>query len=180
MLSNATEISLFTDKGDLKKTALTLYNVKEGNLLSIKDYNGIVLYKELINQKGVYTKGFDLTVLPDGDYFFELDKDLQIKIIPFSVESNEVVFNKKAETVIFKPYAKHKDGKVFITKLAPNYEPLDIRVYKKAYTGHFELVHNEKIEGTQTIKRIYGLKKGFEYKIIFNSNNREFTELIKN
>ena len=73
MLGNANEISTLSTKEDLKKTALTIYNVKVGDLLTIKDYNGIVLYKELINASGTYKKGFDLTALPNGDYFFEVN-----------------------------------------------------------------------------------------------------------
>ena len=44
MLGNANEI--FTDKVNLKKTALILKDVKAGNQLTIKDSNGIILYKE--------------------------------------------------------------------------------------------------------------------------------------
>ena len=54
MLGNANTISPLSIKEDLKKTALTIYNVKVGDLLTIKDYNGIVLYKELINTYGTY------------------------------------------------------------------------------------------------------------------------------
>ena len=105
-LGNATEISS-TIKEDLKETALTLKNVKKGDLISIKDYSGIVLYKELINFSGTYRKGFDLTALPNGDYFFEVDKDLEVKTIPFTVQSNKVVFNKEAEVITYKPYVRN-------------------------------------------------------------------------
>ncbi|WP_432416484.1 hypothetical protein, partial [Flavivirga aquatica] len=92
ILSNATEVSLITVKEDVKKTALTINNVKKGNLLSIKDSNGIILYKELIKTTGTYKKGFDLAVLPDGNYFFVVDKDLEVNTIPFSVNSSKVLF----------------------------------------------------------------------------------------
>ena len=76
LLSFANDASFYTISTDAKRTALTLRDVKEGNLLSIKDNNGVVLYKESIQKTGIYTKGFDLTSLPDGMYVFELDKDL--------------------------------------------------------------------------------------------------------
>lgn len=178
-LSNATEISsAITIKEDLKETALTLNNVKKGNLLSIKDYNGIVLYKELINFTGTYRKGFDLTALPNGDYFFEVDKDLEIRTIPFTVKFNEVVFNKDAEVVTFKPYVRQKDGLLLISKLAPNLEPLSISVYAEN-NGSSDLVYSEEIENTKIIERIYKLKEG-NYKITFNSDNNEFTKFINN
>ena len=92
LLSFANDASLFNIKNDAERTSLTLYNVKEGNLLSIKDNNGIILYKELIQESGTYTKGFDLTALPNGAYVFELSKDFEINSIPFTVKSKVVVF----------------------------------------------------------------------------------------
>ncbi|GAA3587695.1 hypothetical protein Q4Q39_18345 [Flavivirga amylovorans] len=180
MIGNATEISSFNVKGDLKGTALTIDNVKKGNLLSIRDYNGIIIYKELIQSTGSYTKGFDLTELPDGNYFFELDKDLQIETIPFAVENNKVVFDKTKEAIIFKPYIRKKNDLVYISKLAPNLEPLKIRVYARSYDGAFQLMHTEKIEGAQVAKKIYKLRKGGNYKIILNANDKEYTEFINN
>ena len=178
MLGNANEISPLSIKEDLKKTALTINNVKVGDLLTIKDYNGIVLYKELINASGTYKKGFDLTALPNGNYFFEVDKDLEIKTIPFTVKSNEVVFNKEEELITFKPYVRQKDDLVFISKLAPNLEALSIDIYSDA-SGNFELAYSEKIEGSQTIERTYKLEEG-NFKIILKSSNKEFTKFINN
>ena len=176
-LSNANEISSITN-GDLKETELTLKNVKKGNLLSIIDYNGVILYKELINSSGTYRKGFDLTALPEGNYFFEVDKDLEIKTIPFTVKSNEVVFNKEAEDITYKPYVRQKDDLVLLSKFAPNLEVLKIAIYSEV-NGFHELVYSEKVEDTQTIERVYKLEKG-NYKIVFHSNNKEFTRFINN
>ena len=176
-LSNANEISSITN-GDLKGTELTLKNVKKGNLLSIIDYNGVILYKELINSSGTYRKGFDLTALPEGNYFFEVDKDLEIKTIPFTVKSNEVVFNKEAEDITYKPYVRQKDDLVLLSKFAPNLEVLKIAIYSEV-NGFYELVYSEKVEDTQTIERVYKLEKG-NYKIVFHSNNKEFTRFINN
>ncbi|APY11088.1 hypothetical protein BWZ22_07455 [Seonamhaeicola sp. S2-3] len=162
---------------DVKKTDLRINNVKEGNLLTIKDANGLILYKELIEKSGVYTKGFDLSELPNGNYFFELDKDVQIKTIPFSVTKNKVTFNKAEETIIFKPVAIVKNNMLNITKFAPNYESLKISIYSN--NGTNELLHTETIKGTQVIERAFKLKTG-KYKLVLKSNNKEFTKFINN
>jgi hypothetical protein len=175
LLSFANEVSLFNIKNEAKRTSLTLDNVKEGNLLSIKDDNGMTLYKELIQKAGVYTKGFDLTALPDGSYIFELDQDVEISTIPFSVKSSIVLFNKELEKVIFKPFVRIENDLVYITKLALNEEPLKIDVYFDS-----ELMYSETIEKTQNIKRVFkltGLEKG-NYKIVFHTEDREFTKII--
>lgn len=176
----AKEVS-FTIKNEAGRTSLALLNVKQGNLLSIKDNNGIILYKESIKTSGNYTKGFDLTLLPDGSYFFELDKDFEIRIIPFVVKSNTVVFDKEKTMVSFKPFLRIKGDMVYISKLALGLESLKIKLYyeEASYmSSNYELIHSEEIKNTQTIERVYKLDKTVSgnYKIIFISEGREFVE----
>lgn len=161
-----------------KKTALIIENVKEGNLLSIKDIYGITLYKELIETNGLYKKGFDLTELPDGNYVFELEKDLEIKTIPFTVKANKVSFNKTDESTYFKPFVKQENEFVYLSKLNLNQEATTINVYAN-YDGDFKLCHSEKIDEGKVIEKVFKLKKG-NYKIQINSNNKEYTTFINN
>ena len=81
-------------------THMRFENVLRGASLSIVDEYGLVLYNEAIKQNGDYSKGFDLTTLPDGDYFFELNSEFRIVVRPFNVHSNEVVFDKNLEESI--------------------------------------------------------------------------------
>ncbi|WP_159018945.1 hypothetical protein [Algibacter sp. L3A6] len=176
LLSNAnTSNNMLVDK-DLVKTALTINNVKAGNLLSIKDVNGITLYKEFIEESGVYRKGFDLTALPNGNYIFEVDKDLEVEMIPFTVSNNKVVFNRNAEVTIYKPFVRQQDDAIYITQFLPDFSKAKIEIYAN-YNGELELLHADKIENSQLIQKAYRLEKG-SYKIIINSNNREYTKFI--
>ncbi|GAA4803026.1 hypothetical protein [Litoribaculum gwangyangense] len=179
LLSFANEVSFYTIKNDTKKTLLTLKNVKGGNLLSIVDNNGIILYKEIIEKSGNYTKGFDLTSLPDGKYIFEINKDLEITTIPFSVTSNNVVFNKEASETIYKPFTRVQGDMVYVTKLALNDEPLKIEIYFTS-ASDYELMFSETIENTRNIQKAYkltGLDKG-NYKIVIKTEGRTFTKNI--
>ncbi|WP_248724681.1 hypothetical protein [Seonamhaeicola sp. ML3] len=176
VMGYANEISLTRYGKDLKSTALTIENVKEGNLLFIKDVYGSVLYKEVIEQTGLYTKGFDLTALPDGNYSFELEKDMEIKTMPFTVDFKEVTVNENQETTVYKPHVDQKDGLIYITKLAPAKEPLAVKVFG-LYDNDSELLFSETITDTQSIERIYKLEAG-RYKIVFSTNNKEFTKFI--
>jgi len=90
LISNAANGLNNDPKKDLNKTTFTLKNVKQGNQLIIKDLYGLILYKEQIKDSGNYSKGFDLTSLPDGSYVFELEKDLEIKSFPFTVTAKKV------------------------------------------------------------------------------------------
>ncbi|MDO7172244.1 hypothetical protein [Mariniflexile sp. AS56] len=178
LLSFANEASFTSIKDDAKKTALTLTDVKAGNKLSIKDANGIVLYSEQIEKAGIYTKGFDFTSLPDGDYVFELDKDIEIKTIPFTISFKSIVVNKEKETTSYKPYIVQKNNLLYITKLSPNSEAVKISVYSNA-NNEYELLHAESITDVQAIERVYKLEKG-SYKIVISSDNKEYTKFINN
>ncbi|WP_158846123.1 hypothetical protein [Algibacter sp. L1A34] len=176
LLSNAKTSYTTLEKKDIIKTALTINNVKAGNLLSIKDENGITLYKEFIEESGIYRKGFDLTALPNGNYFFEVDKDVEIKTIPFTVNSNEVFFNKEEEVTVFKPFVRKQNDVVYITKLAPNLSTLKIEIYAN-HNGEFELLHTDSIKNSIVIEKAYKLEKG-SYKILLSSDKKEYTEFI--
>ncbi|MBD0823440.1 hypothetical protein [Aestuariibaculum marinum] len=184
LLSFANDAALFTIKDDAKKTSVTLSDVKAGNLLSIKDDNGMILYKELIQKTGTYTKGFDLTSLPDGSYFFELDKDVEITTIPFTVNDNTVDFQKEMESTMFKPVTRVKGEMVYISRLSLNKAPLEINVYFTSEDGAPvpELMHSETITNTENVSRIFrlsGLNKG-DYKIVYKTEGKVFTEEISN
>ena len=167
---------------DLKKTSITL-KVKQGNLLFIKDANGIILYRETIEQNGLYTKGFDLSALPNGNYVVELEKDVEIKIMPFEVLETKVIFNKEDESLFFKPVTRVKDDLVFVSKIALDNENLNIAVYKKAENftdANYDLVFEESLKETKNLERIYKLSREGDYKIVYSTNGRVFTEYINN
>ncbi|MBU3820739.1 hypothetical protein KO566_01590 [Flavobacteriaceae bacterium XHP0103] len=162
---------------DVKKTALTIANVKKGNLLSIKDAYGSVLYTETIKENGTYAKGFDLTALENGSYLFELDSDVELRTIPFSIEGNTIKFHRDIAKTSFKPVTRTEGNLVFISKLSLNGEPLKIDIYHDA-----ELMLTETVKDTKNIEKVYkltGLDKG-EYKIVLNTEGKTYTKFINN
>jgi len=165
-----------------KSTVLTLNDVKKGHELVIKDSNLLVLYRESIAQSGTYTKGFDLTALPNGNYYFELDKDVEIVVIPFKVISNNVTFEKEKETIVYKPTVRAENNHLFVSRLSLDVEPLSIEIYyRESYDQSEDLIFSEKFENTKIVERVYELskeKKG-KYTIVFTSKDRQFTEHIK-
>jgi len=179
MVNYAGNISLSSDNDDIKKTVLTLNNVKEGQQLLIKDVNGIILYKEQIKKAGTYAKGFDLTELPDGNYFFELNKDVKIQVIPFNVNLNVVSFKKEGKTTIYKPFVKAKNNIALVSTLSLKAKPVTVSIYYDN-NGAYELIHNETIENTTDIQKAYSLdanKKG-AYKFVFTTEGRTFVNNI--
>ena len=159
-------------------TSMSFKNVKLGSKLSIKDRDGIVLYKESIVKTGDYSKGFDLTTLPNGDYYFELDSELEIVIIPFNVVSNQVEFKKEEKSTIFKPLVRIKDNIVFVSRVSYEESPIEFKIY---YADNYDLVLSEKTENQNHLKKIYDFSKAKKgnYLFVFKSNGRRFTKTVK-
>jgi len=174
--ANETDMIIKEKEGTI--TNLHLDKVKQGSVLSIIDRNGLILYNEAIERSGDYSKGFDLTTLPDGDYVFELDSELKIMVIPFKVKSKEVIFDKEAEKLIYKPVIRTKGQMVFVSKIAIDESPISYKIY---FAENHDLVHAEKFQASDDIKKVYDFsasKKG-NYLFVFESNGRTFTKAVK-
>ena len=178
-LTYGKEIS-FYGSSEEKMAIITLKSVEEGNKLTIKDVYGTTLYKETINHSGNYAKGFDLTTLPNGNYFFEVDKGLIINVIPFTVDYKKVNFNKEKENVIHKPFVRTENNSVFITKLSLGKSPLTVKIYYEN-SFRYELIHVEEIEDIKTLEKVFRLDENERgnYKIVIEDNGRVFTNIIK-
>ncbi|WP_434037310.1 hypothetical protein [Formosa sp. 4Alg 33] len=158
---------------------LTLNNVKAGQLLSIKDINGITLYRKMIEEEGLFSSRYDLSAIPDGNYFFEHEKDYQIKIIPFKVANNKVNFDKSGEKIIFKPVVSVKDNKVYVSKLDLEKETLEIEIYHDDRNkSGYNLMYSENIENSIKTERIYKLPISHlgKYKVVISANGRQYIE----
>lgn len=161
-----------------KVTNLKLAKVRQGSMLFIKDLQGLILYKEAIAHSGSYSKGFDLTSLPNGDYFFELDTEMEIVVIPFEVRASEVEFKKEEKSTIFKPVIRVKDDLVLMSRTDFDGAPLECKIY---YAENADLVLSEKFEDQQVVERVYDFstaKKG-NYVFVFHSNGRKYVKSVK-
>jgi hypothetical protein len=187
LVAFALSVSLMGFANDLKNptkekepevTSLSFSKVSQGSTLFIKDDKGLTLYKEAIQITGEYSKGFDLTALPDGEYYFELDTNLKVVVIPFDVKSNEVNFKKEEKSTILKPMIRVKDDIVFVSRTSFEAAPLDFKIY---YAENSDLVLSEKFESETMIERVYDFseaKKG-EYLFVFWSNGRKYINSVK-
>jgi len=165
-------------ENEKKVTNMRFENVAQGSTLTIKDENGLVLYNEAIKQTGAYSKGFDLTSLPNGDYLFELNSEVKIVVIPFKVNSSEVVFDKESEDAIYKPMVRTKDNMVYVSRTEIEQTPLSYKIY---YANNYDLVHEANFEELEEVKKAYDFstaKKG-NYVFVFESKGRKFTKNVK-
>lgn len=157
-------------------TTVSIDSVNEGSLFIIKDSYGVILYREKINETGTYSKRFDLTNLPDADYFFELDKLNEVRIIPIKVKANIAEILEDEEYSITKPAITSKDDQVYISKDLLDNQTVKIDILYEGY----DLAYSEKIKDVESLKRVYDFsnsKKG-NYILVYSSQGMTFTNSI--
>jgi hypothetical protein len=152
-------------------TILKFSNVKKGHQYKIIDDKGTILFTEKIKRNGTFVKRFDFTALNNGSYILELDKDFEIIITPFIIQSNNVVFLEKNEKVIFKPVVRTENNQLLISHMSLEEQPLKIELY---YNG--ERIFKDQLVGDKILNKIYKLssqKKG-SYYLNMTSGGRSF------
>lgn len=150
--------------------------IADGNRLFIRNSQGIILHKKVIEKFESYDREFDLTALPDGNYTFEVEKGLKIKITPFVIFLSEVVFFKEKQTVIHKPIIRVKENTFSLSRLSTTSESLVLEIYNNKN----ELIISEKFEKLMIVSRGYIFpenEKG-HYKIIIKTEGRIFEEVV--
>ncbi|PTM11271.1 MAG: hypothetical protein DA407_01895 [Bacteroidetes bacterium] len=161
-------------KKGIENTSLAFDHVKKGERLIIKSKSGTIIYKEFIKESGSYHKEFDLTSLPNGSYYFELDKDVEIQVIPFIVNDSEVTFKKDEANTIFKPIITTNENLVLLNKLSLNSEPLEVKIFFGS--GDYEMILSEEIIKENNIQRVYRLLRNVngKYKVVCKTEGRTF------
>ena len=174
LISYATEITTpTTNTVEAKRVKVEYKAVKKGHSLTIKTENGLIIYNQIIERPGTYSKVFDLTNLEDGIYTTELDKDFEIHVKKIEVKNGFVTFLKKENKVIFKPVIRTKGDLLLISKITFNKEPLKIVLY---YDN--DIIFSETLAGKELQNRVYKLSKTERkaYKVIINTGNRTYTK----
>ena len=157
------------------KVKVEFYKVKKGELLSIKNEEGEIIYSLKIKNSGSYSRIFDISKLEEGSYTRELEKDYEIIIKPFSIMSGGITFGK--EQVIFKPVIRAKNDLILISKLNFEKEPAKISLY---YNN--DLIFFETLKSSEALlKRIYKLSEKEEgsYRVVMYCNNKHYTKKFK-
>ena len=169
----ATEKNISTTAIDGKKVKVEFTAVKKGQVLSIKDKNGLAIYNDVIEMAGNYTKTFDLTALKNGLYTTELDKNFETIIKPFLVENGLVTFLTEENKTIFKPVIRTIENLVLISRISLNKQPVKITLY---YEGN--VIYTETTQDHKVLNRAFRLlkrKKG-NYTVAINANNKNYSK----
>jgi hypothetical protein len=157
-------------------TEISFDNVNEASSLIIKDSNNYILYSYQINKSGKWSKAFDFTGLPDGDYIIELEKQAEIVITPLEVRSNVAKVLKKEEYKIAKPQITLKDDYVYVSKMSMDRVSTKIEIFFEGY----DLAYSEILKDSNSLNRVYDFSDCLEgnYLFLIKSEGRTFSDNI--
>lgn len=176
LFSFANDKTLLEGSSKTKESYVTFSNVKIGSILRLKDASDEIIYKETITVSGQYLKKFDFTFLPTGNYYFELEKDIEITTKTFSVNVNSISLNNEKETKFYKPIVTKKGPRLFISQLALNQEPLNLKLYYENGMGDYSVIYTQTLKDDIILESILKLsekRKGI-YKLFLYSGDHVF------
>ncbi|PWG05718.1 DUF3244 domain-containing protein [Polaribacter aquimarinus] len=175
LLGYAKETTEPTNIVESKRVKVEFNAVKKGQTITIKDENGITIYKNEIQKNGTYSKIFDLSALKNGNYTAELNKDFEILIKSFSIKNNVVTFLGNTPKV-FKPVVRTEDNMLLVSKIAFNNQSLKVVLYYED-----DVIFTETLNGGSVLNRVYKLSENYsgKYKVIIYTDNRIYVNDFK-
>lgn len=152
--------------------------VNEGDLISVTDANGEVIYQGNIKHNGNLVKLFDFSNLINGVYNVEIDKDFEIESVNLLVKDKKVTLLTDSQEKIFKPVFRSEKNTLIISKIAFDSVEIEVELYYED-----ELIYTESIEEQEDniFNRVYKLDKtnrGF-YKAIVRTNDRVYVKTFR-
>jgi hypothetical protein len=161
-----------------KSLNLELQNNDGALNVSIKDMYGVELYEEQFKGK-VFSKKFDLGLLPDGNYIVEIEGQTKINVLPFKVKGTNVEVLEFNKSLIHKPIVRIQEDLVFISKFSQAKEVTKIVFYDSANNILAEDKLRDEVMGGK-IFSLAELPKGKYLLVATYGNERVYTqEIIK-
>jgi hypothetical protein len=151
-------------------------NLKKGTLISIIDQNGLRIYKEEVKNAGNYSKAYDLTSLPEGNYKFEVEDKSTVKVIPFEITQSDVTVISDLEYIILKPVIIVKNDLVTVSKLSFSKDDFKIIIHNE----FGDLIYSESISNEISITKRFNFSEAAPGSYIFTmeTEGRVFTETL--
>ena len=171
----ATLMNFANNANDFRNTIEVAFNnIKKGNILTIKNNIGTIIFSEKITDNNTLDAIFDFKTLTNGNYTIELEKAFEIISMPLIVKSENIIFRKDVKNVTFKPVIRNKENVLMISKIAFDNTPLKIDIY---FNNEYIFSDTVKDKNASLLNRVYKLDKNEDgnYKVIVRNNSRSYT-----
>ncbi|MFD1294756.1 hypothetical protein ACFQ5N_13010 [Lutibacter holmesii] len=160
---------------DVKVIDLKLNN-SDGDLqISVVDTYGEILHVEKFTGS-YFSQKYDFNTLPVGDYFFEIEGQTKINLMPFKVTSSGIEFKNVVNDVYYKPTVRQDGDLLFITKVALDNENLGITLLDK----ELNTLYKEELTNDINLGKTLNLEMlpAGDYSLLLKSDGKTFVEKI--
>jgi len=153
--------------------SLQVENLTGTTRISLQDTNGEMVYKEQIASVSTYTKQFDVTSLPKGNYTLIVEDDFKRQSAKISVADQLVA---EFDELYFFPLIV-QDGKyITVSKIASANERLSVVIYDV----NDKLLFSEVLQGQDFLGKRFDFSKAPKgtYKIFLASNGHALNRRV--
>ena len=171
VLANSIEGTLKVHQNSDKKFSVQMSNFDEVKLaIRISDENERNLFEEEITKSRNFNKTYDMSQLPEGNYFLEVEYNK--KISEWKIQISEKVMNIIQISEINIPQFVQKDNRVELN--INNIAKFDTKL--KVFDENGIELYEEELEDTNSVRKIFDFSKVplINYTIIASIGERNF------
>lgn len=128
VVANASKI-ITTASSKSKVVYIGLTNISQGEVLSIKDTEGVQLYSVSLDKSDTFNKKFDFSSIPSGVYFIETKEAKEITVTPLIVTPEKVSVITKTSKRFRAPSITVDDNVARVLVRNFNEVPVSISIY---------------------------------------------------
>ena len=143
--------------------------------VQLKDENGLVLHKVVLNNNEKVNKRFDLTSLPAGNYDLEVENETSFTTTPIEVTASAAFVLDADQVTIIKPVVRQNGNLLDI--ILPSEDSASVSV--TIFNNDLKPVYRETVDGSTELRR-YDLSKLGKggYRIKMRAQGREFIQFV--
>lgn len=143
--------------------------------VQLKDENGLILHKVVLNNNENVNKRFDLTSLPAGNYDLEVENDASFTTTPIEVTASAAFVLEADQVMIIKPVVRQNGDMLDI--IMPSEDSASVSV--TIFNNNLKPVFRETVAGSTEMRR-YDLSKLGKggYRIKVRAQGKEFIQFV--
>jgi len=157
-----------------KKVKVVFEDVIKGEVLIVKDENGEIFHKEVLNHSGKIYRVFDFSNLDNGNYEIDLNKGSEVLIKPFSIKNNELTFKKESKKIFHEPLIQTRENLIKISRLYTLEDDADVVLLYNDVE-----IYNDKLnKKSDHLSKLYKLDEyqNGKYKVIIHSEGKSYAK----
>lgn len=167
------KVSVKQIKSEQKKALIRITNLSDDKpaILRIKDKQGNVLHKEVVDQSKVYAKKYDFSELPNGEYVVELKTTEGVIKETFALEAG------KTNSMYFKPAVQVEPGLIKVAFI----NRIDTPVSLKLYDERGEVLYEEMVPSQEKFAKGLNVSKlhAGQYSLAVSGSNYVYSRSIQ-